>query len=69
MLDNANAEEVARRIQDLNRQIESRQSSVERITREKESRMRDFDHQLSLEGHEIALLEGRVIEMKIHLRE
>lgn len=68
MLDGKQDEKISLGIQELNRQIEMRQSAMETLKREKETRMRDFDDRIKCENDEIARLEGQMVEMKKQLR-
>jgi chromosome segregation ATPase len=67
MVEIRNGEEVSRTIEELNRQIENRQSTLARIRLEKESRMGDFDNQIKREGDELARLEAQMVDMKEQL--
>ncbi len=68
MLDSRSGEEISRSIQKLNRQIENRRSSLDKIRREREPHMRDSDKQIKCESDEIARLEGQMVDMKTQLR-
>ena len=68
MLDSGKAEEISRRVLVLARQIELRKTSLDRIKRDREVRILDFDVKIKREENEIARLSKQLEELQRHLR-
>lgn len=64
MIDPKKSAEAARKIQEINRTIETHQANISRIEREKSDRVRYFDQQIKHELDEIRRHSRTIDELK-----
>jgi outer membrane murein-binding lipoprotein Lpp len=67
MMDPKKAAEISRKIQDISRQIQSHNSNIDRITREREQKARYYDDQIKRERDAAQRLERQVDDLKRQL--
>jgi len=64
MVDTRKIAEATRKIQDFNRQIEGKKSTMDRIRKDKEYKIRDYESQLKREQDGIDRLLKQIADLK-----
>lgn len=67
MSDPKKTEEISRKINDLSRTMQSHKDNIDRLTRDKNDRVRDFDQRINRERDEMSRIQRQIEDLKRQL--